>query len=435
MIPLLTKPHHEITAADIEELVESKVPEGERTEYKQALTGSSAKAWADTQRLTQEAKNQILEEVVAFANAYGGVLVLGIAESSTSPPVAQRAVPIPQCVELAKRFALVFRDRVEPQLPHLKIFGVPTEEGTDGGVVVFQTPRSRRAPHRITRTWLFPVRQMDSSERNMSMRRIREMVLSREQGMDHLNQRLRNRDARFREKLPENRWGLRITALPVGNDVQLDRVYNQASALVDGIGKPEVVLSRANPQLPISGANEVAECVKRGWAPIIRGAKTTRDDSPHRLTHTDACLELKCDGLVEFTWSHALLVQSPLSGDLYPYQLYTDTAVLQLANMLGWVEALRRHANAVLAEYVIDIAVHVSGENAVILPGNASISEMYRIGSGLGGYIKEPVTSLPQHWLVELADAPDLLTRFERDLSNAAGSAGIESQFTLEYVP
>ena len=265
MIPLLTKPSHEITAADIEDLVKSKVPEGERIEYKQALSGAGEKAWADTQRLTNQAKDRILEEVVAFANAYGGVLVLGIAESSTSPPVAQRVLPVPRCAELAERFTRVFRDRVEPQLPQLRIFGVRTTAGSDDGVVVFQVPRSRRAPHRITKTWLFPVRQMDSSERNMSMRRIREMVLTREQGMDHLNRRLQIRDSRFRDRLPEDRWGIRITALSVDNDVHLDRVY-ETSALVDGIGRPKVSLSRhANRHVAAPETMSERNEVRQAW--------------------------------------------------------------------------------------------------------------------------------------------------------------------------
>ena len=41
-------------------------------------------------RIGDRAKNELLEEEVAFANAYGGTLVLGVRESDAKPPVACR---------------------------------------------------------------------------------------------------------------------------------------------------------------------------------------------------------------------------------------------------------------------------------------------------------------------------------------------------------
>ncbi len=37
-------------------------------------------------QINADAKEKILEGVVAFANAYGGRLLLGVAESETRPP-------------------------------------------------------------------------------------------------------------------------------------------------------------------------------------------------------------------------------------------------------------------------------------------------------------------------------------------------------------
>ena len=95
-------------------------------------------------RIGNHAKDQILKEVVSFANAYGGVLVLGIEEDrSATPPVAKAICAIPKCEDLAERFRLIFRDRVEPQLPSCDILPVFTS-GADAGVVVFRVPGGSR---------------------------------------------------------------------------------------------------------------------------------------------------------------------------------------------------------------------------------------------------------------------------------------------------
>lgn len=95
----LSKAVGEITAADIEGLVNSRVREGERIEFKKELsTPAGASSWATDQKIAKEAKNQILKEVVAFANAFGGALVLGIDEDRRSiPPGAGRIILVSKC--------------------------------------------------------------------------------------------------------------------------------------------------------------------------------------------------------------------------------------------------------------------------------------------------------------------------------------------------
>ena len=140
-------------------------------EFKRELPAegtSNQDPWMTDQRtIGGYAKNKILKEVVAFANAYGGVLVLGIEEDGKAEPaVAKKICPIPKCEKAAKRFRDIFRGRVEPKLPVCDIFAVET--GSDEtGVVVFRVPgRSRLAPHRITRTNICPIRRWDHSYEN-----------------------------------------------------------------------------------------------------------------------------------------------------------------------------------------------------------------------------------------------------------------------------
>ena len=138
MIEVLSKPAEKIGISDIQSLIASKVPEGEQVEFKESLStkGGSDDTWVISKgKIGDRAKNALLKEAVGFANAYGGVVLLGIGESKANPPVAARIVPIPRCAELAERLKLVFRDRVEPQLPRIDICGVPTK-GKSGVVII-----------------------------------------------------------------------------------------------------------------------------------------------------------------------------------------------------------------------------------------------------------------------------------------------------------
>ena len=167
----------------------------------------------------------MLKETVAFANAYGGVLLLGVRESKAKPPVAAEINPIPRCTDLAENLKDVFRNRVEPPLPRLEIFGVPTEG--DRGVVVFRVGRSRLAPHRVTKMLVCPVRRSDRCE-SMSMREIQDMTLNVSRGLERLDRRLSERSERFSREFgrlllmaPETAFGIRLTSAPVGDEIQL----------------------------------------------------------------------------------------------------------------------------------------------------------------------------------------------------------------------
>ena len=138
MREVLSKPLDDITIADIQSLIDSDVPEGEQIEFKRELPGGrdskgeeAPDQWmAGGDRIGSHAKKDILKEVVAFANAYGGVLLIGIDESNSKPAVADKISPVPRCADLAERLKLVFRDGVDPQLTRIEIRGIPTKGGS-----------------------------------------------------------------------------------------------------------------------------------------------------------------------------------------------------------------------------------------------------------------------------------------------------------------
>ena len=147
---MLSKPADQIGLADLQELIDSEVPESEQIEFKETLStrdGSPDRWVTGANSIGDRARNQILEEAVAFANAYGGVVVLGVRASNSRPAVASRICPIPRCNDLAERLKQVFGSCVEPQVSSLEVITVRAEN--DSGVIIMRLGRSPFAPHRV----------------------------------------------------------------------------------------------------------------------------------------------------------------------------------------------------------------------------------------------------------------------------------------------
>ena len=301
MIEVLSKPVDQIGIHDIDSLIVSKVPEGEQIEFKETLPakGQAPDPWTiGENRIGDFAKNKILEEVVAFANAHGGALLLGIKESDTKPPVAEKITPVSRCAELAERLKLVFRDRVEPQLLRPEVFPVPTVG--DGGVIVIRVGRSRLAPHRVTNTRVCPVRRSDRCE-EMTMREIQDMTLNVSRGLERLERRLKERTERFQREFhrletPEDAFGIRLTAIPTGEEIRIDRVFQEGRIRKEyTLQWHTVSRQHGSSQSPLDHPfyNRLL-----AWQPILRGTRAELNVERSNLSHINY-RELHCDGLVE----------------------------------------------------------------------------------------------------------------------------------------
>lgn len=435
MTAILSKPIDQITAGDIRSLVTSRVPEGERMEFKRELPAkghSDPDPWMTGQKkIGGRAKAQILKEVVSFANAYGGVLVLGIEEDkNATPPVAKAIHAIPKCEELAERFRIIFRDRVEPKLPSCDIVGVVTS-GADDGVVVFRVPSgSRLAPHRVKGTWICPVRRWDRSE-EMSMREIQDMTLNVSRGLERLDKKLRERAARFEHEFgrltsPDCAYGIRITAAPVGDDIRLPTICRPQLKLVEGLETPSVTVTRRwADQEPtvVDGLRHLHWVGYTLWNPQLRAARSRPRHNDLPDLKYDGYLELHCDGLVEFGW---LSVIKDSNKEL----LYSDYAIRELANVICWADTLRRYADAGSAEYAVEVAIDVKGGKVFVLPGSDSGWDASAATRGhFAGGLPRSVTPMPRYALDDVSDAPALLSRFEHDLCNAGGMAFADDTF------
>ena len=425
MIEVLSKPADQIDAGDIQALVDSEVPEGEQIEFKETLPAKKGTIdpWMRGEgKIGDRAKNELLEEEVAFANAYGGTLVLSVRESDAQPPVAAEITPVPRCAELAERLKLVFRDCVEPQIPRIETFAVKTED--DSGVVIFRVGRSRMAPHRVTTTRVCPVRRADRCE-EMSMREIQDMTLNVSRGLERLERRLSERSERFAQefgvlKTPNEAFGIRLTAMPVGDEIGFERVFRR-QGLVEGLEESwrGVLRRTGRDQRQLIDATEGP----RHWRPILRAARA--ELHPFRSSkgrERDSYREIHFDGLIEIG-----MLSSPVSfrgkEELY---FQPSDLVVSFANVIAQAHRARSHAGVPAAEYAVEVEIRVIGRPAtLVLQGNtASVVSSYRIGPGS--------TMFPRYSLGDVDEIPRLLTLLELDFWHHMSKDIEDEQGTLE---
>jgi hypothetical protein len=233
MLAVFTKPLELVTSADVAELSAQTWPEGYEVEFKKTLpyrSGGSHPWLAGSGSIGDYARDEILGEVIAFANAQGGSVVLGIEETSDKPPRAHAVVAVPRVGELARRFEDQARSCIDPPLPRLQIRAIETD-AQGGGVVVFRVSPSRAAPHRLTTNRESFVRH-GSSTMKMTMREIQDMTLNVARGLARIDASFDERRSAF------HKWAnpqadvvaCRVTALPLVDLPDPGRLFGKPGA-------------------------------------------------------------------------------------------------------------------------------------------------------------------------------------------------------------
>lgn len=433
MIEMLSKPVDRIAIGDIESLIALKVPESEQIEFKVSLStkGCSADPWMSGEgRVGNSARDALLEEVTAFANAFGGTLLLGIRESDARPPVAESIAPIPRCTELSERLKLMFRDCVEPPLPLIGITGVPIQDNS--GVVVIRVGKSRLAPHRVTTTRRCPIRRQDRCEK-MTMREIQDMTLNVSKGLERLDRQLNERADLFPEEFgklidPKSAFGIRMTALPLGEEVRFDRVFAQ-DHIIENLREPSRRVIETTSNGEQVGLYDLRHEFKPNvWRPMLRAARAELDStSGSTKRELRSYREIHCDGLIE--WGLLSCEKSPKEETTCP--LMPDWPIVLLANLIAWAHRVRNEAGAPMAEYAIEIEICARGPNVKV----ANSGNNHRL-PWLGVLAADP-TKFPRYSMGNTDEVIRLLGLFRRDFWNSFGNdiGGDESVFKIENWP
>ena len=132
-------------------------------------------------KLSRTSKADLIKELIAFANAYGGTLYVGVKESDDEQRRSAGIFPIPRIFDLETALCDALRDSVDPRLPgfNSKAF----DFGNGAGVLVIRVPASAIAPH-----WNASERRcylrIGTSSQQIGMREIHSVVLDRARSSD-----------------------------------------------------------------------------------------------------------------------------------------------------------------------------------------------------------------------------------------------------------
>lgn len=404
----IKKPLRDLERADIEALIHGGEPESDQLELKEDLPCRDGRdSWhTGAQRIGDYARNKILAEVVAFANSYGGDVVIGIRESDDKPARAATLVPLPDCVELAHRLAQQASACIEPAIPAMHVAGVVTG-GSGEGVVVLRVPRSRLAPHRLMQTKDCYHRVRDSTEA-MTMRQIQDLTFAVARGLQQVDARLaglREEFLRFSGARTENinfkKWAVGIRAVPATSDLYMPVVHN-----VDSVC-PQFRQS----ELTVAGNGYELVGIRplEGWRPILRG---TQNSSSNGTRGHD--VRLYCDGAIGYSMFQqvsAISGAEPVAAGrghfLYPGWLLAD-----VVNAIEAADRVRNAAGAESCEFALEIEIFMSHP----LPVYALGDTWHRVEAEF----RDPIV-LPRYAVGEPATWNSLVALVWRDFWNAVG--------------
>lgn len=393
----------DLKPADIQRLIDEEWQEGLELEFKETLPAKAGKtdAWISGQKTVGDyARNKLMEEIVAFSNAYGGTLVVGIAETKEKPPRASEVRSLPQCAELAERLSHQCRDCIDPQIPLLEVSSVDMD-GEGNGVVVVRVPESRAAPHRHSQTRECYIRRGDRSEK-MHMREIQGLTLN-----------AYNRSAEIENKFSGHRsdfeadfisaatgrafaFGMAVSLIPI-TALSLERVHGIAG-IRPGNAKFEAGLGKARFSLQLPRGVST-------WRPAVRSTVADAKINGFSLKYC-----VSCDGEICLR-----LFFSDDSDDERMRHLPPEWVIALFSNGLCAVELIRSHAGAHGLEYAAGVDLNVHGHPAVVQRYSDSIR-----ANSLGALPVGP-TAPPRYSIGDREEFQAVTTVFERDFMNSIG--------------
>ena len=427
-----SKPLSEISIADINLLIAEETPEGLHLEFKETLPArrGAIDPWIlGKGKIGDHARDRILEEVTAFANAYGGTLLLGVAEADTVPHVATGFFPISSCHDLVQRLKLVFRDCIEPPLPHLSFKALPTEG--ESGIVIIQVGQSPLGPHRVVPTLKCPVRRFDRCEA-MSMREIHDLTLSLSRNLDRIEKTLSDRSRSFKKEFrrletPDEAFGFRCTAIPIGHELTLRRVYENGN-IIPAFSWPHAKVYREvdEQQFELKSFESIHGLGPANWRPILRGARCDSEHGTIPEVQRRVYWEIHCSGLLECGFLSNNSISNMAGVKRINVSIHPEVVVSTFAQISGWSDRLRENSADPGAEYAIQFEVAALGTEAIV-QRDASVWSMALGSIGVGN------TVFPTYTGSAFKQAGELLEFFENDFFNYIGRELSENQGKLRF--
>jgi hypothetical protein len=167
---IFEKPLADLSWSDFESVISNGFEEDQTLEFKETLPAKDgiADSWQLGQnKIGSYARDTLAKEVVAFANAYGGVIIVGIVETDEKPPKAKEFVQplIRNCIGCAERLGPSLRSIIDPPIAAFDIRAFPKPNlDTGEGLIVIRVGSSTQAPHGVGRPPEAYVRRGSASE-------------------------------------------------------------------------------------------------------------------------------------------------------------------------------------------------------------------------------------------------------------------------------
>ncbi|MEX0778680.1 MAG: ATP-binding protein [Balneolales bacterium] len=398
---IFDKAFKEVSLGDIDQLINEEYPEDQHLELKKTLPSRNNKPdpWLiDQSRIGDKARNEITEEVIAFANADGGILILGLDETTNKPARANDKLPIPAIHDLAERIKLQIRDCIDPKIPNVNVKGIIIED--DMGVLLVKVGQSYLAPHRSIHSKECYIRRDDRSEK-MNMREIKDLTLIRNNSFNQIQELFAERGVLFREKFFKDelpyaynfdggKCGFRVSLLPTSGRSQYINVFNQITQS-DITTRLKVSINEhlLDIQNPISG-----DFTKR---PIVRGVLFYGDHLNVEISET---------GLVEYTF---------IMGGSYKQELKASWLISSVYSAIMLLENLKKKFNNLDEESAIEIELIQDTESGFFPVLIGSFNGLYEKA------VKDRKIVLPQYSYQSIGETEDLLNLIHKDFAHMAG--------------
>ena len=288
---MIDKNIEQVTPEDITNLYADGVYENQLLEFKRDLPAERNRPdpWLTGGDFTAYARDRLLREVVAFANAQGGTVIVGMDETTDEPPRAAAICPLPRVHELATRMENAARACIDPVLPGLQISGIEVGGGPGEGVLLFRTGPSPAGPHRVANDGHAYIRRGASSVK-MTMREIQDLTLDLARGADRLEGVFRQREAALKESLEfvNTEHGACRTAVPLGGFPGIPRLSGNPNDF------PIRNRFRVNFGIDLDLAGPSGDRFRQ----IVRGFRWSKEDNSVRY-------EVYESGLIDLWYRHA----------------------------------------------------------------------------------------------------------------------------------
>lgn len=419
----------DLTCDDIQCMIADAPPESLFLDFKRDLSekGGGESAWRRGEdNVSQSSRNALARMIVAFANAEGGTLIVGIEETGTKPDRPAAIDPLPQPATLADRLRRALRDRIEPELDRLEVEGVVTEAEKDAGVVVLRVPPSTNAPHRVKLKDGFGVfvRREDQTL-EATMREVHEITLRREASFSRFERLFSDAAETFESAMRSARSPRALhggTQSPMPSSIAIpDAVgWNVFTAPMRAVSVDLAALSPFPYAKIKDGTTVWAENTQgrpfRNATPILGGrTRTSRAQSEAGSQRTK-----------ERTWYRDgrstirdMFVQTQLTGSLP--EIDSEWLADALLDSLVWILAVRVHVRDPMLPFGIQVSI--DNRDGITMIPERSGDEPSRVISALA---TSPI------YEITAGNIPDAIVQaLVVDMANAFGNDLVGRQFTI----